>query len=733
MAEPAKIDLKTVRRGDTYVIDFYFQDTNGSTDISLITIDAQARREMDGALWFDLNPIVMDAAGGHFRIHLSNEQTREITESPPNSFSGIFDIQFSWAGSTEVYVSTIIAGNISISKDVTYGAKGSTLVPTGVVSSIQPTPSQQVQISASLDPNDPNHSDVITATEINPNQYIVTASLGLNWIVEAQEAAKQAGQYRDETKVLRDETEQLKNDTDQIKTDTGQIKTDTEQIKTDTQLILDQTTGKVQEAEQFAQAASGSASQAATSVQEAQAEVGKAASKAQEANDFRDQAEQFTTTAGQKAGEAATSAQTASQAASTSTTNVQTTEQHKQAAEAAALQTGKDKTASAASAQTATDQAGESKHWAEEARKAADETYVSGGVFTPATGAEYPDYQSVTRDTKWIVGFPTANEDYTFTTGPLSGKTARNLDVLFVDHPSMVLKLVPNPSGTAVVKVNDKEGTEIWIRSPDIPHASADDPDTNVSAELVKLDTSSKNLTQRTGSLETTQQDHSTRLGNAETAINKKLDATATAADSDKLGGNTPDHFATAQSVTTLGQTVDTKLDNTATAENSKKLGGNTPDHFATAQSVTALGQTVADKLDNTATAADSAKLGGNNPDHFATAQSVTDLSDKVTAQSTKVYRDNPDGTFTREAQTNEFIVETAGRAYTLDNTTYLKDDVVVVTTNEVGTLELTLSAGSISFPDGTTDGVLSINPKRCVKLIKVDANDWRFQFVYGV
>lgn len=120
MAVPATINLDTIKRGDTYICDFFYEDLDGTTDITSVDIKAVARREIDGALWFDLNPIKIDAAAGHFRIHLTNEQSRDITDSPPGSFSGIFDIQFSWPGGNETFVATLVAGSISISKDITY-------------------------------------------------------------------------------------------------------------------------------------------------------------------------------------------------------------------------------------------------------------------------------------------------------------------------------------------------------------------------------------------------------------------------------------------------------------------------------------------------------------------------------------------------------------------------------------------------------------------------------------
>ncbi len=216
MAQPATINLSTIKRGDTYIADFYFTDTDGTTDISAITIDAQARKELDGTLWFDLKPEVVDAAKGHFRIHMTAEETRQITENPPGSFAGIYDIQFSWNGATEVYTSTIVAGAITISKDVTYPSSLVDNTPTEDTK--EPTAQQTVNVFLSLDPGSPNYSDVVTVDELTPNQYAVAASMGLaniNAIAEAGDAAAAAKKYRDETKVMHDNVVNLEKSADQ--------------------------------------------------------------------------------------------------------------------------------------------------------------------------------------------------------------------------------------------------------------------------------------------------------------------------------------------------------------------------------------------------------------------------------------------------------------------------------------------------------------------------------------
>ena len=120
MAVAAVIPLDTIKRGDTYIIEFNYEDDDGYTDITNVDIAATARREIDGVAWFDLKPKKTDPLNGVFVIHLTSTETQQITESPPGSFSGLYDIQFSWPGANETFVATVCEGSISISKDVTY-------------------------------------------------------------------------------------------------------------------------------------------------------------------------------------------------------------------------------------------------------------------------------------------------------------------------------------------------------------------------------------------------------------------------------------------------------------------------------------------------------------------------------------------------------------------------------------------------------------------------------------
>ena len=214
MASAANVNLTTVKRGDTYVVNFFFTDTNGSKDISHVAIAAHAKRAIDGEIWFDLNPVKVNEAEGHFRIHLTREQTRQITESPPGSFSGIYDIQFSWPGADEVFVATIVEGSISISKDITIVNED--LQPGGDGSIT--AGSLDIELSGSLNPGDFAYDDKMTVEQITQNRYAIGGAVGLgefDWAVQAAISAAYAKQYKDETKAFRDETEEFRNQANQ--------------------------------------------------------------------------------------------------------------------------------------------------------------------------------------------------------------------------------------------------------------------------------------------------------------------------------------------------------------------------------------------------------------------------------------------------------------------------------------------------------------------------------------
>lgn len=99
-------------------------------------------------------------------------------------------------------------------------------------------------------------------------------------------------------------------------------------------------------------------------------------------------------------------------------------------------------------------------HWAEQARLNANQTFVSGGLFKPKAGNEYPDVTGIVRDTLWIVEFDTHGGTYTFTTGPLKGKIAQNADQIFYDTPGNTFDLIPVSRG-GIISVDSMLGPNV--------------------------------------------------------------------------------------------------------------------------------------------------------------------------------------------------------------------------------------------------------------------------------
>jgi len=119
------------------------------------------------------------------------------------------------------------------------------------------------------------------------------------------------------------------------------------------------------------------------------------------------------------------------------------------------------------------------RHWANVAKTNADETFVSGKTFTPTTGNQYPTPENPSRDTIFIIAFENATDNFIFTEGDCIGKTAFNTDQLFWNATGGFFKLVPSPTGSAILQANGKTGSIITIRSEDVPHES-----TTVNAAL---------------------------------------------------------------------------------------------------------------------------------------------------------------------------------------------------------------------------------------------------------
>ncbi|OEE65851.1 hypothetical protein A1OO_08565 [Enterovibrio norvegicus FF-33] len=86
------------------------------------------------------------------------------------------------------------------------------------------------------------------------------------------------------------------------------------------------------------------------------------------------------------------------------------------------------------------------KHWALKALSYSQQTFVSGGMFTPTTAQPYPDgYETLDRDTLWLVNFADETTSFTYTAGPLAGKTVKPGHLLFFDVPSNVMDVIPFP------------------------------------------------------------------------------------------------------------------------------------------------------------------------------------------------------------------------------------------------------------------------------------------------
>lgn len=103
-------------------------------------------------------------------------------------------------------------------------------------------------------------------------------------------------------------------------------------------------------------------------------------------------------------------------------------------------------------------------YWAEQAKYNANQTFISGGLFTPTPSNEYPDVSSVVRDTIWIINFPSHSTTYTYTSGQLSGETVKNGDMIFWDTPNNVWNLIPTAI-SGVLSVDGNIGPNINLES----------------------------------------------------------------------------------------------------------------------------------------------------------------------------------------------------------------------------------------------------------------------------
>lgn len=132
-----------------------------------------------------------------------------------------------------------------------------------------------------------------------------------------------------------------------------------------------------------------------------------------------------------------------------------------------AAQASSDAASALASKTDAEASAASAKKSADDALYNANQTFISGGLFTPSAVSPYPDTSGVVRDTVWIVEFPSHNDSFTYTSGDLNGITVANGDLLFYDTPQNIFKHVPT-SISGVLSVNGMTGPDVTIVAADI-------------------------------------------------------------------------------------------------------------------------------------------------------------------------------------------------------------------------------------------------------------------------
>ncbi|RJK82754.1 pyocin knob domain-containing protein [Vibrio cholerae] len=98
-------------------------------------------------------------------------------------------------------------------------------------------------------------------------------------------------------------------------------------------------------------------------------------------------------------------------------------------------------------------------YWAQQAQYNANQTFISGGLFTPSVSTPYPSIEGVVRDTIWIIEFPSEDATFTYTSGQLSGRMVKNGDLLFWDTPENEFNLIPTKIG-GILSLVTEWGTE---------------------------------------------------------------------------------------------------------------------------------------------------------------------------------------------------------------------------------------------------------------------------------
>lgn len=93
------------------------------------------------------------------------------------------------------------------------------------------------------------------------------------------------------------------------------------------------------------------------------------------------------------------------------------------------------------------------KYWAEEAEKALNKAYVSGGTWNPKKQGEYPSTTNISGDTRWTVVLGGRNETYRYTSGDLDDTTVRSGDELFYDISESKWSVIQVPLTSGVESI----------------------------------------------------------------------------------------------------------------------------------------------------------------------------------------------------------------------------------------------------------------------------------------
>jgi len=170
------------------------------------------------------------------------------------------------------------------------------------------------------------------------------------------------------------------------------------------------------------------------------------------------------------------------------------------------------------------DAANNAYYWSTVAQYNANQTFKSGGYFTPSAGQEYPDITGVSVDTIWLVKFPAAGQSYTFTAGDLVGETVENGYMIVYDTPANTFDFIPTtmtgvssvngviPDATnAVVIFADNLADVYSITQVDAIAAALD-------ARLLLEEAATIDHENRIGTVETQQSTNTTDIGNLQSS-----------------------------------------------------------------------------------------------------------------------------------------------------------------------------------------------------------------------